>query len=473
MALTTAQLTSLVFRPVADANGAAGSFSYTVNDGNGGSDSQTVALNVTPVNDAPVADADKTVTVAEDSANTILGIAAPTDVDGDSLTITVTGVPNGSIGTVYLSDGTTAVTNGMSLTGAELTGLVFRPVADANGTAGSFSYSVNDGNGGSDSQTVTLSVTSVNDAPVNTVPAAQTMNEDGTLTFSTANGNAISIADVDAGSSSVQVTLAAANGVLGVTGIAGVTVTGNGTGTVVLTGSQANINTVLNGLTFTPTGNYNGAANLTVTTNDQGNTGSGGALSDVDSVAITVNAVNDAPVNTVPAAQTMSEDGTLTFSVANGNAISIADVDAGSSSVQVTLAAANGVLGVTGIAGVTVTGNGTGTVVLTGSQANINTVLNGLTFTPTGNYNGAASLTITTNDQGNTGSGGALSDVDSVAITVNAVNDAPVNTVPAAQTMNDHGPLTFSVANGNAISIADVDAGSSSVQVTLAATNGV
>src|SRR5215510_13951111 len=45
----------------------------------------------------------------------------------------------------------------------------------------------------------------VNDAPVNTVPGAQTMNEDGTLTFSTANGYAISIADVDAGSSSVQV----------------------------------------------------------------------------------------------------------------------------------------------------------------------------------------------------------------------------------------------------------------------------
>src|SRR5262245_19143568 len=299
------------------------------------------------------------------------------------------------------------------------------------------------------------------------------MSEDGTLTFSTANGNAISIADVDAGSSSVQVTLAATNGVLGVTGIAGATVTGNGTGTVVLTGSQANINTVLNGLTFTPTSYYNRGADLTITTNDQGNTGSGGAKTDVDSVAITVNAVNDAPVNTVPAAQTMNENGTHTLSTANGNAISIADVDAGGSSVQVTLAATNGVLGVTGIAGVTVTGNGTGSVVLTGSQANINTVLNGLTFTPTGNYNGAANLTITTNDQGNTGSGGALSDVDSVAITVNAVNDAPINIVPAAQTMNEDGTLTFSVAHGNAISIADVDAGSSSVQVTLAATNGV
>ena len=45
----------------------------------------------------------------------------------------MTGVPNASVGTVYLADGVTAVTNGMTLTSAELTGLVFRPVADAMG----------------------------------------------------------------------------------------------------------------------------------------------------------------------------------------------------------------------------------------------------------------------------------------------------------------------------------------------------
>src|SRR5262249_44339666 len=150
---------------------------------------------------------------------------------------------------------------------------------------------------------------------------------------------------------------------------------------------------------------YNGAANLTVTTSDLGNTGSGGTKTDVDTGAMTVNAVNDAPVNTVPGAQSMNEDGTLTFSTANGNAISISDVAAGSSNVQVTLAATSGTLGVTGIAGVTVAGNGTGTVTLTGSQANINTVLNGLTYAP-GNFNGSAALTVTTSDLGNTGSGG-------------------------------------------------------------------
>src|SRR5205823_8256849 len=47
------------------------------------------------------------------------------------------------------------------------------------------------------------------------------------------------------------------------------------------------------------------------------------------------------------------------------------------------------------------------------------------------NYNstrGTETLTMITNDQGNSGSGGALSDTDTVGITVSAVNDAPTAT---------------------------------------------
>src|SRR5204862_8307203 len=53
-----------------------------------------------------------------------------------------------------------------------------------------------------------------------------------------------------------------------------------------------------------------------------------------------------------------------------------------------------------------------------------NAALDGLVYTPAANFNGADTLTLTTNDQGNTGSGGAKRDTDMVAITVNAVNDA-------------------------------------------------
>src|SRR5262249_18300654 len=192
-------------------------------------------------------------------------------------------------------------------------------------------------------------------------------------TFSTASGNAISIADVDAGSSSVQVTLAATNGVLTLAGTTGLTVSGNGTATGTVTGSLANINTALNGLVFAPPAHFNGAANLTVNTNDHGNTGPRGPPRDPHPLALPGNPVNDAPVNTVPAAQTMTEDGTLTFSSANGNAISIADADAASSIPHATLFPSNGVLTLAGTAGLTVSGNGTATVTVTGSLANINT----------------------------------------------------------------------------------------------------
>jgi hypothetical protein len=78
------------------------------------------------------------------------------------------------------------------------------------------------------------------------------------------------------------------------------------------TGTQANINTALNGLTFDPTTGFSGAASLSVTTNDQGNTGIGGAQSANNTVNITVNTVA-APTATNDA-YSVNEDSTLTVS---------------------------------------------------------------------------------------------------------------------------------------------------------------
>ena len=58
-----------------------------------------------PANRAPVAAADKTLTINEDATNQALEITAPTDADGNSLTILVTAVPSG--GTLSTADGTT------------------------------------------------------------------------------------------------------------------------------------------------------------------------------------------------------------------------------------------------------------------------------------------------------------------------------------------------------------------------------
>lgn len=111
----------------------------------------------------------------------------------------------------------------------------------------------------------------------------------------------------------------------------------------------------LNGLSFSPNLNFTGAASVQIVTNDQGNTGSGGAQSDSDTVNITVNAVNDAPINTVPGPQSINEDAALVFSSGGGNQISVNDLDAGTNPVRITLTATNGTLSLNGAAGLSFT----------------------------------------------------------------------------------------------------------------------
>ena len=187
--LTLAQLSALTFTATAGTAGDAGSFAYSVADGRGGSAGQTVALTV---NAAPVAEADKTVT-AQVGGTAALGIAAPTDANGDTLSVTVTGLPVG--GTIQLADGT-AVTANQSLTTAQLAALTFTAGAGIVGDAGSFAYSVADGHDGSAGQTVALTV---NAAPVTEADKTVTARQDagavalGIAAPIDANGDALSV----------------------------------------------------------------------------------------------------------------------------------------------------------------------------------------------------------------------------------------------------------------------------------------
>jgi VCBS repeat-containing protein len=124
---------------------------------------------------------------------------------------------------------------------------------------------------------------------------AAATNEDTPLAFSTLMGNAISISDIDAGDSNIQVTLSVTNGSLSLGSQTGITVEGDGT-TLTLTGPVAALNTALNGLTFSPTTGYAGAASLTIDTNDLGANGTGGPLSDSDTIDITINPVDDGQI---------------------------------------------------------------------------------------------------------------------------------------------------------------------------------
>ncbi|MBX3680413.1 MAG: DUF4347 domain-containing protein, partial [Rhodocyclaceae bacterium] len=107
--------------------------------------------------------------------------------------------------------------------------------------------------------------------PANSVPGAQTTNEDLVKVFSSGNGNAISISDADAGSNPLEVTLTVTNGTLTLAGTAGLSfVSGDGTAdaTMTLRGTVASINTALNGLSYAPGANFNGGSTLTITTRD-------------------------------------------------------------------------------------------------------------------------------------------------------------------------------------------------------------
>ncbi|EIU6756295.1 tandem-95 repeat protein [Vibrio parahaemolyticus] len=136
-------------------------FTYIVTSG-GVSESTTVEVNVTPVNDAPVAK-DDIATTQEDTAVTIDVLPNDTDVDGDKLSIQSASVPEAQ-GKVEIVDGK----------------LVFTPAENFNGHA-EIIYTVTDGEL-TDEAKVTVTVNPVNDAPTIKVDAVESITEDAVNT---------------------------------------------------------------------------------------------------------------------------------------------------------------------------------------------------------------------------------------------------------------------------------------------------
>ncbi|MFN8109208.1 MAG: putative Ig domain-containing protein [Thermoleophilia bacterium] len=322
------------------------------------------------------------------------------------------------------------------------------------------------------------SVDAWNDPPVNTLPAPMLIAQYTPITFVAGSSTELSVADSDAGTGNLTLNLTLINGTLSLSGTAGLSfTTGDGTADAAMTfsGTLTDINAALNDAVFTPTGGFTGAASLQMATDDQGNTGLGGPATDTDTLPITVSAVNRPPVNTLPAAQAGTEDTPLVLSTGGGNAISVADPDAGAAPVQVTLTATQGTLTLSGSAGLTfTTGDGVGdaTMTFTGAQAAVNAALDGMAFDPTPDASGPASIRVITDDQGNTGAGGPATDDDTLAITLAAVNDPPVATLPAPITTPGGSPLVLAVGAGNGISVADPDIGTAPMWVQLSATHG-
>lgn len=234
----------------------------------------------------------------------------------------------------------------------------------------------------------------------------------------------------------------------------------------VLPGTLADLNALLSGgVTYQGDPDFHGNDALTMVTDDRGNTGSGGALSDTDVLPILVQPVNDAPVNQLPTTpQVAQEDQPFTI-----HGLQVSDVDAGNSPLSVTLSVLHGTLELAAGSGVTVSGSGSNTLVLSGSQDAINALLaGGVTYQGEQDFNGQDALTMVTNDLGNTGSGGPLSDTDVLPIEVEPVNDAPVTQVPGSLQVKEDGSLSLT-----GISVKDVDAGSAPIAMVLRVEHGV
>ena len=188
---------------------------------------------------------------------------------------------------------------------------------------------------------------------------------------------------------------------------------------------------------------------------------------------------NAAPVNTVPGDQNMVENGTLVFSAANGNAIGVADPDAGGGQIAVLLGGLDsGTVTLAATAGLTFdAGDGAGDVTMQfrGTLAAVNAALDGLAYTPTPGFSGTDVLNLSVNDQGNTGPGGPMGDADAVIIRVAdigtlgfsaasyaAAEGGGAATITVTRTGGTAGAVTvaYATANGGAQAGADYTAAS-------------
>ena len=343
---------SFSYTPVADFNGV-DTFTYQVSDGNGGMDTGTASITVTPVNDIPVItnlggdtlnytegdgaqviDQSTNAVVSDvdmgdfDMGTLTVSFQAGSDVAEDVLAIRNQGTGVGQIGVSGANvtyQGTTIGTftggsGGTNLvitlnTAADATAvtalvrnITYENTDTANPTTGSrmVRYVLTDGDGGTSANyDTTVTFTAVNDDPVNagTLPTDISVTED---VSSNVDLSAIDLNDVDASGGSLTVTLTTNTGgnLTAITG-GGVIVGGSGTGTVTLTGTLGNLNTFLNtasNITYlhgTANTNGNDADTIQVDVTDNGNTGSGGGGTiNLGTVNVDITPVNDLPVIT-------------------------------------------------------------------------------------------------------------------------------------------------------------------------------
>ncbi|WP_424100227.1 Ig-like domain-containing protein [Moorena producens] len=376
------------------------SFTYQVNDGNGGIDTATVNLTINPVNDAPEA-GDDSATTDEDTAVSINVLENDIDIEGDSLTLAIVSNP---------SNGSVVVNNNGTPSNPTDDFISYTPNPNTNGND-SFSYQVNDGNGGIDTATVNLTINPVNDLP-----------EAGDDTATTDEDTAVSINvlgnDIDIDGDSLTLTI--------------VGNPSNGNAVVNNNGTQGDRTDDF--ITYTPNPNTNGNDSLIYQVDD----GNGGI--DTATVNLTINPVNDPPEAQNDSATT-NEDTAVNINVLNNDS----DIE-GDSSLSV----------------VTNPSNGSAVVNTNNTPGDLTDDF--ITYSPNLNYNGTDSFTYQLNDGVNPPA------TATVNLTINPVNDAP-EAVDDSVITNEDTAVTFNVlandsdAEGNPLTLTIVSNPSNGIAV--------
>ncbi len=146
------------------------SFTYEISDGNGGTDTATVSVTVDGANDGPLAQ-DDTVGAAEDGPATFgdvladNGFGADSDIDLDTLTVSAVNGSAMNVGDqIALASGALLTVNGDGTFSYDANS-AFENLGAGDTALDSFTYEISDGNGGTDTATLSVTVDGANDAP--------------------------------------------------------------------------------------------------------------------------------------------------------------------------------------------------------------------------------------------------------------------------------------------------------------------
>ncbi|HEX8126840.1 MAG TPA: Ig-like domain-containing protein [Allosphingosinicella sp.] len=505
------------------------SISVVVNDGTGNSNVATATVSVADDNaDAP-SGTSATIAAMEDLFRPIqasdLGFS---DSDGTFASVTISAVSGGKI---YVdADGSAGAnppveaTLPVTFTAQDLIDgkASFKAEPNANGNGlGTITFVVTDDDGNTDSSpnVLTVNVVAVNDSPVLVTPGPIAATEQVTVAILPAG----SVSDVDldalnngngdyagaqfsvnrnsmASTDDVFTLVAGPNFTIdGIDlkttgGQVFATISANNAGLIVINFTSAQaiatsalVDEVIQAVRYTNVSNNPPASvDLAVGFTDGspgGGQGSGATGLDVNNLMVNIQAVNDAPVNSLGASVTVSED-----SVNQAlTGMSISDPDANPTDlIYVTFQVENGALKFRydvagGITSGDVIGEAVdGTAITIGAPlTKINATLaasNGLTYTPKPNFSGTDTLTVTTNDNGQNGSDPGLSgdgtseeDIDTRTITVSAQPDAPIAKPDAVSTPENAIKTGSLFADNGSGADSDADAGDA---ITVSEVNG-